>query len=63
MPARDLTGAIRYYDSGNLPLPREVLEYHREKLEERAKKENRPVAIEMAIDDVYEISRTIAKGC
>jgi len=63
MPARDLTGAIRYYDSGNLPLPREVLEYHREKLAERAKKENRPVAIEMAINDVYEMSRAVADGC
>lgn len=63
MPARDLDGAIRYYDPGDLPLPPEVLEYHKEKLSRRAKKENRPVAIEMAIEDVYEMSRSITGDC
>jgi methylaspartate mutase epsilon subunit len=62
MPARDTNGAIRYLDHGDLPLPGDVLEYHREKLAARAKKENREIAIEMAIEDVYEMSRLISKS-
>lgn len=62
MPARDADGAIRYFDHGELPLPGEVLEYHREKLAARATKENRELAIELAIDDVYEMSRLISKS-
>lgn len=63
MPARDNDGAIRYFDHGDLPLPPEVIQYHKEKLAQRAARENRPVAIEMAIDDVYDMSRPVAGQC
>jgi methylaspartate mutase epsilon subunit len=32
---RDAEGAVRYLDPGNIPLPTEVREYHREKIAER----------------------------
>ena len=38
MLMRDAGGAVRYWDPGAVPLPAEVLEYHREKLAGRAKK-------------------------
>lgn len=63
MPARDINGAIRYYDHGDLPLPKNVLEYHREKLMERTRKQNREFDINLAIDDVYEMSRSVAGSC
>ncbi|MBI3969103.1 MAG: methylaspartate mutase subunit E, partial [Chloroflexi bacterium] len=33
--ARDKDGAVRFLDPGNIPLPKHVLEYHREKIAER----------------------------
>ena len=62
MPARDANGAIRYLDHGELPLSGDVLEYHREKLAARAKKENRKLDIDLAIEDVCEMSRLISKS-
>ena len=35
LPVRDKNGAIRYLDHGNLPLPKEVVRYHKEKIAER----------------------------
>ncbi len=59
MPARDYSGAIRYYDAGNLPLPQDIKDYHRRKLEERADREGRKVDITMALDDVSEIAKLL----
>jgi methylaspartate mutase epsilon subunit len=39
MGARDLYGACRYIDFGNLPIPEEVRQFHREKIREREKVE------------------------
>ncbi|PMQ02503.1 MAG: methylaspartate mutase subunit E [Dictyoglomus sp. NZ13-RE01] len=57
MPVRDNNGAIRFFDFGNIPIPEEIKNYHREKLEERAKFEKRPVSFQMVLDDIYAISR------
>ncbi|CQB86651.1 methylaspartate mutase subunit E [uncultured Porphyromonas sp.] len=62
MPARDNHGAVRIMDSGNLPLSQDILNFHREKLEERAKSENRTVSFQMVIDDVYAISKGFLVG-
>jgi len=59
MPARDSSGAIRYLEAGNLPLPPHVAEFHHEKLAERGRQERREVGPDMAIDDVM----AIADGC
>ena len=39
MVMRDAENAVRYLDPGDIPLPDEVREYHRQKLAEREKKE------------------------
>lgn len=62
MPARDNNGAVRIMDSGNLPLSADILKFHRDKLEERAKSENRTVSFQMVIDDVYAISKGFLVG-
>ena len=62
MPARDNTGAVRLLSPGNLPLSKSLLDFHKEKLEERAKYENRPVSFQMVIDDVYAIGKGFLVG-
>jgi methylaspartate mutase epsilon subunit len=57
LPARDNDGAIRILEMGNLPLTKEIKDFHRAKLEERAKFENRQVSLQMVIDDVSAIEK------
>ncbi len=57
MPARDNNGAVRFLDRGNLPFTQDLIDFHRAKLEERARVENRPVSFQMVIDDVYAIGK------
>lgn len=57
MPARDNLGAVRILDLGHMPLSQDLIDFHRSKLEKRAKFENRPVSFQMVIDDVYAIGK------
>ena len=57
LPARDNDGAIRLFHAGNIPLTPELLDFHQEKIKERAKHENRQASFQMVIDDVYAISK------
>ena len=57
LPARDNQGAIRLLNMGNMPLSDDLVIFHRQKLEERAKAEKRPVSFQMVIDDVYAIGK------
>ncbi len=57
LPARDNDGAIRFFNPGALPLTPELLDFHREKINERAKEEKRQPSFQMVIDDVYAISK------
>ena len=57
MPARDNLGAVRILDLGHMPFTQDLIDFHRSKLEERAKFENRPVSFQMVIDDVYAIGK------
>jgi methylaspartate mutase epsilon subunit len=52
MVMRDAENAIRYLDPGDIPLPKEVREYHREKLAEREKKEGRKLDFSMVVKDL-----------
>ncbi|HZK42527.1 MAG TPA: methylaspartate mutase subunit E [Clostridia bacterium] len=57
LPARDNEGAIRLFHVGNIPLTPELIDFHKEKIAERAKYENRQASFQMVIDDVYAISK------
>ncbi len=62
LPMRDNEGFIRLFRSGALPFSAEIRDYHRERLEERARAERRPVGFQMVTDDIYAISKGRLKG-
>lgn len=62
MPARDNTGAVRLLDAGNLPFTQDLLDFHRQKLEERGRCEKRAVSFQMVIDDIYAIGKGFLVG-
>ncbi len=49
---RDDDNALRYLDSGDLPLPREVKEYHAEKIALRETREGRRADMNMVVEDI-----------
>ena len=57
LPARDNNGAIRVLKMGNLPFGQDLRDFHKAKIEERAKAEKREVSFQMVIDDVYAIGK------
>jgi len=54
---RDKKGAIRYLDHANIPLPKEVIKYHKEKIAEREKAEGRKADLEWVIENVTRVSQ------
>jgi len=57
LPARDSQGAVRLLDHGNLPLGKESLDFHRERIAERGKEEGRVPSFQMVVDDIYAIGK------
>ncbi|MCL2839864.1 MAG: methylaspartate mutase subunit E [Defluviitaleaceae bacterium] len=57
LPARDNTGAVRLLDCGNLPFTKEIIDFHRERMDERGKYEKREVSFQMVVDDIYAIGK------
>jgi methylaspartate mutase epsilon subunit len=62
LPARDNDGAIRLLDCGNLPFNKDIIDFHREKIEERGRYEKRDVSFQMVIDDIYAIGKGYLVG-
>ncbi|SJZ68755.1 methylaspartate mutase subunit E [Selenihalanaerobacter shriftii] len=62
LPARDNNGAVRYLNHGNLPFSEEVINFNKEKLEERGKDEERDPSFQMVIDDIYAIGKGMLVG-
>ncbi|MDR2606338.1 MAG: methylaspartate mutase subunit S [Oscillospiraceae bacterium] len=54
--ARDLRGACRYIEYGNLPIPAEVREYNDEKIRERERTEGRKLGYKNSISDFWTLS-------
>jgi methylaspartate mutase epsilon subunit len=59
LPVRDNNGAVRFLDCGNIPFSKDIIDFHKAKMEERARHEKRGVSFQMVIDDIY----AIGKGC
>jgi methylaspartate mutase epsilon subunit len=49
---RDAENAVRYFNSGNIPIPAEVKEYHKEKLAEKSRKKGSPLTFDDAVRDL-----------
>jgi methylaspartate mutase epsilon subunit len=58
LPVRDNEGAVRIFEAGRVPLPDDVLTYHRDRIAERARAEGRAPAFQMVVDDIYAISKS-----
>lgn len=54
---RDAKGACRYLEFGNLPIPEEIKEFHREKVEERERLEGRKADYHTAVRDLWSLSK------
>ncbi|HSR10539.1 MAG TPA: methylaspartate mutase subunit E, partial [Thermodesulfobacteriota bacterium] len=61
IPVRDGCGAVRYMDHAGLPFGPEILEYNREKIQERERRAGKKVDYQEAIFDVTEISKMLEK--
>ena len=57
LPCRDNDGAVRILNTGNLPFSDDLKKFHADKINERAKAENRKASFQMVIDDVYAIGK------
>ncbi|MCL2392770.1 MAG: methylaspartate mutase subunit E [Oscillospiraceae bacterium] len=57
LPARDNNGAVRIFAPGAIPLSKDLLDFHAQKIEQRAQSEKRVASFQMVIDDVYAISK------
>ena len=57
LPCRDNDGAVRILNVGNLPFNKDLIDFHKSKIEERAKAENRKASFQMVVDDVYAIGK------
>jgi len=57
LPVRDNDGAVRMYKAGEVPLSKELLDYHAEKIGQRAELEKRVPSFQMVIDDIYAVSK------
>ena len=52
---RDVNGAVRYYDTGNIPFPKDIKKFHKEKIAERSKKEGRKVDYSTVVYDILAV--------
>ncbi|HHV96741.1 MAG TPA: methylaspartate mutase subunit E [Clostridiaceae bacterium] len=57
LPARDNNGAVRLLECGNLPFSKDIIDFHKQKMEERARFEKRKVSLQMVIDDIYAVGK------
>lgn len=57
LPVRDNNGAVRILTMGHLPFTKDLIDFNHAKIDERAKFEKRKASFQMAIDDVYAISK------
>ncbi len=56
LPARDVNGAVRFLEYGNLPISETLKEYNNDLLEQRACRENRDVSFQLVVDDIFAVS-------
>ncbi|MFQ5937204.1 MAG: hypothetical protein ACE5LB_12445, partial [Acidiferrobacterales bacterium] len=50
---------LRILDPASMPIPKDVLEFHEERLRLRAERDGKPYDHELAVTSVYEISEPL----
>lgn len=61
LPARDADGCLRIVDPGLMPFPKDILQFHEERLRVRAERDRVAYGPDLAVASVYEISEPVAK--
>ncbi|MBI5967655.1 MAG: methylaspartate mutase subunit E [Deltaproteobacteria bacterium] len=59
IPVRDASGAVRYLEHASLPFGPEILDYNREKIRERERRDGQEVDYQAAIFDITEVSKML----
>jgi methylaspartate mutase epsilon subunit len=54
---RDAANAVRYFDTGNIPIPKEAKEYNDAKLREREEAQNIKLTFHTVVQDLQFASR------
>jgi methylaspartate mutase epsilon subunit len=54
---RDMRGACRYLDFGNLPLPKEAKEYNQEKIAERERIQGKKLDYHTVVEEFWSFSK------
>ena len=54
---KDSEGAIRYFNTGNLPFSKEIVDYHKEKILQREKTQDVKVGYDTLVNDLYAVSK------
>ena len=54
---KDSEGAIRYFNTGELPFSKEIIDYHKEKIAQRELKQGIKVGYDTLIDDLTAVSK------
>lgn len=62
LPARDNNGAVRFLEYGNVPMSKDIKDFNRKLLEERAKFEGRQVEFQMTVDDIFAVGKGVLIG-
>ena len=57
MGVRDTQGAVRWLRHGNLPFDKDIIDFHREKVAERAKALGREVGYDTVVADIVALSK------
>jgi len=57
MGVKDSDGAIRYFSTGNLPFSKEIVDYHKEKIAQREKKQGIKVGYDTLVNDLMAVSK------
>jgi methylaspartate mutase epsilon subunit len=59
LPTRDIHGMVRYLDCGNLPFTKEIIEYHREKVNKRKKIEGLERDYQLMLEDINSFTKDL----
>ena len=54
---KDSEGAIRYFNTGNLPFSQETIDYHKEKIAHREIKQGIKAGYDTLVNDIYSVSK------
>ncbi len=59
MGIKDSQGALRYFNHGNLPFPKEVIDFHKGKIAEREKLKGKKLDYETLVSDLLAVSKGV----